>query len=191
LGIWHDQANFLGLGGSNTVAGTYRHGAALVQGTFNARPVREDQGFDLSNAAAWEINNNFLMEPSNKWSMQWAVVLRSEDRGLGRSDKIKWYSTGIRPIYYISDHVNIAFELGYDYVDNEILDRKGGLTKATLALQLARGRGYYNRPVLRLFGTYARWSDAFEGLIGNTPGSAPYGDDTKGWTVGTQIEAWW
>ena len=85
----------------------------------------------------------------------------------------------------------MAFEVGLDYVDNEIIDAEGNLLKSTLALQLAKSRGYYSRPVLRLFGTYATWSDAFRGLIGNSPGDAPYGDDTSGWTIGTQIEAWW
>lgn len=49
VGLWHDQSDILGCC-SNTVAFLYRNGAALVQGGFNARPVREDQGYDLGNA---------------------------------------------------------------------------------------------------------------------------------------------
>jgi hypothetical protein len=45
--------------------------------------------------------------------------------------------------------------------------------------------------VLRLSGTGAWWSSAFQGLVGHTPGNAPYGGGTSGWTVGSQLEAWW
>ncbi|MCK4710510.1 MAG: carbohydrate porin, partial [Gammaproteobacteria bacterium] len=48
-----------------------------------------------------------------------------------------------------------------------------------------------SRPVLRFFVTLADWSDDLKGLIGNIPGNAPYADETQGWTIGAQAEAWW
>ncbi|WP_163997426.1 carbohydrate porin [Pyxidicoccus caerfyrddinensis] len=192
LGFWHDQDRVFGLDKvKDTVAVLYRHGAALTQGPTNARPVREDQGYGLERARAWEINNSLLLEPRTSWSLQWGLVLRWEDRGLGEDDTVRWFSTGVRPLYYVTDFVHVGFELGYDHVDNEPLARSGGLTKATALLQLSRGRGYFTRPVLRLFATGAWWSSAFRGLIGVTPDGAPYGNGTWGWTVGSQLEAWW
>ncbi|MDQ2696847.1 MAG: carbohydrate porin [Pseudomonadota bacterium] len=193
IGFWHDQADLLELVGTNTFSVTLRRGAAVPQGTGNPNPVREDQGFDLGDALAWEVTNNLLIEPNQRFSMQWGVVLRSEDRGRRgvKGDTIRWYSTGVRPIYYFSDHLNLALEMGLDHVDNEILGVEGQLAKTTLALQIARDRGYFSRPVLRLFGTYAAWSDDFRDLVGNSPDGAPYGDDTSGWTFGTQFESWW
>lgn len=192
LGFWHDQSDIFGCC-SNTVAFLYRNGAALVQGDFNARPAREDQGYDLDSTEVWEFNNNFLMEPNDFFSMQWAIIVRSENFGLQgiSGDTVVWYSTGIRPIFYLTDHVNIAVELGIDYVDDEINNRQGSVRKSTLALQLARSRGYYSRPVLRAFVTYANWSDDFKGLVGASPDSAPYGNQTNGWTYGVQAEVWW
>lgn len=32
---------------------------------------------------------------------------------------------------------------------------------------------------------------SFKGLVGNTPASAPYADETEGWSIGSQVEAWW
>ncbi|MFP2923948.1 carbohydrate porin [Pyxidicoccus sp. 3LG] len=191
LGFWFDQEQLLGRNIKNTVAVLYRHGAALTQTPTNARPVREDQGYDLERARAWELNNNLLLEMDARWSLQWGLVLRWEDRGLGGEDSVRWFSTGTRPLYYLSDYVHVGLELGYDYVDNEPLARRGGLTKATALLQLSKGRGYFTRPVLRLFATGAWWSDAFRGLIGTVPEGAPYGSGTWGWTVGAQVEAWW
>lgn len=191
LGFWHDQDRLFGLALKNTVAVLYRHGAALTQSPTNARPVREDQGYGLVRARAWEINNSLLLEPDAPFSLQWGLVMRWEDRGLGRDDTVRWFSTGTRPLYYLTDYVHVGLELGYDHVDNAQSARSGGLTKATAMLQFSRGRGYFTRPVLRLFATGAWWSNAFRGLIGTTPDGAPYGNGTWGWTVGSQLEAWW
>lgn len=191
LGAWHDQKGVLG--GSNTFAVTYRKGAAVVQGTFNPNPVREDQGYDLDDASAWEVNNNFLMEPNDRFSMQWGALARLLDFGQEGAvgSKLRWYSTGVRPIYYFNDHVNLATEFGVDYVDDEYRDLKGSVRKFTVALQLSKSRGYYSRPVLRLFFTKAAWSEEFKGQVGATPGDAPYGDVTEGWTAGVQLETSW
>ncbi len=192
IGAWHDQKGVLG--GSNTFAVTYRKGAAVVQGTFNPNPVREDQGFDLDETSTWEVNNNFLVEPSDKLSMQWGAIARMLNFGrAGRAgNMLRWYSTGVRPIYYFTDHINLATEFGVDYVDDEYRDLKGSVRKYTVALQLTSGRGYDNkRPVVRLFFTKATWSEEFKGLVGTTPGNAPYGGVTEGWTVGVQFQISW
>ncbi len=191
LGAWYDRAKVLG--GVNTLAVAYRQGAAIPQGCFNPNPIREDQGYDLERATSWEVNNNLLIEPAPDFSMQWGTVVRSVDFGRpgAGGDTLRWYSTGVRPIYYLTDHLNLALEYGVDYVDDEVQDLTGTLHKVTTALQLAKARGYYALPVLRLFATWATWSDAFKGRVGLSPGDAPYGEDTSGWIIGTQVEAWW
>ena len=118
-------------------------------------------------------------------------MYRQEDRGLASNSKLNWASTGVRPIFYFSKHINLAIEAGVDYVDDKINNRKGSLTKLTTALQLSADRGFYSRPVLRLFVTLADWSESLKGQIGDTPGNAPYGTVTNGWSVGAQAEVWW
>jgi maltoporin len=118
LGAWINSNNDFGI--TNTIAFIYREGAAFRQGDFNTSPAREDQGFDLNNAVYWEINNNFVFD-SIPYSLAWATVIRHEDHGLASPSDIHWYSTGIRPILYLTDHINLALELGVDYVDNEVL----------------------------------------------------------------------
>jgi maltoporin len=191
VGLWHDQKHVLGLNASHTLALLYRQGAALTQTPTNARPIREDLGYDLSDARTWELVSDLLLEPGTRWAMQWGLVLRWEQRGLGGDDLVRWFSTGVRPMYFLSEHVHLALEAGFDHVRNEPLGRTGSLTKVTGVVQLGRAPAYLSRPVLRLFVTGARWSDAFTGLVGGGPGNAPYGANTRGWTVGTQLEAWW
>lgn len=118
-------------------------------------------------------------------------MYRQEDHGTAGNSKFNWASTGVRPIFYFSKHVNLAFEAGIDYIDDKIANRKGSLTKFTTALQLSADRGFFSRPVLRVFVTLADWSDALKGSIGNEPGNAPYATETQGWSVGAQAEVWW
>lgn len=101
------------------------------------------------------------------------------------------YSAGIRPIYFFTDHIALNLEAGLDLVDEIRWTAKPGdwasLTKFTIAPALRRGRGFYDRPELRLYATYATWSDNAKGLIG-APG---YANTQAGWNFGVQAEHWW
>ncbi len=189
-GFWIDtqSANI-----KNTFALIYQTGAAITQADFNPRPVRESQGWDLNHASVIELNNSLTYESLPDISLQWAVVYRKEKHDQTTNTDINWYSTGIRPIFYFSRHINLAFEAGIDHVDDEINDRKGNLKKLTTALQISAARGFKSRPVLRLFVTLAEWDDDFIGLVTviNSPEGTPYGNDNNGWTAGAQLEAWW
>lgn len=175
----------------NTTFIMYQSGAAITQSGTNPRTVREDQGWNLDKANVIEINNMLTYESLPNYSFQWSLLFRQDDRGTAGNSVIKWYSTGIRPIFYFSKHVNLALEAGIDYVDDEVNNRSGELNKITVALQISADRGFKSRPVLRFFATMAEWDDDFKGFVGNIPGDAPYGDDTSGWTIGAQAEVWW
>jgi maltoporin len=56
-----------------------------------------------------------------------------------------------------------------------------------VAQQIGSGREFLSRPVLRLFVTYANWSDDFRGLVGGVP----YANVTNGLTFGVRAESWW
>ncbi len=97
-----------------------------------------------------------------------------------------WFSTGIRPSYNITKNWGVAFELGYDQVRTEGEDT-ASLTKATLAPFYSFGKtGYFARPQLRAFATWANWSD--EGAITN---QEAFGSATDGMSFGLQLEQWW
>ena len=152
------------------------------------------QGYDLDEAWSLEANNDLLVEMAPRWSLQWAIVARYEDTGHPGFDEdttgesILWLSTGIRPIFYIRPKINVAWESGLDYVDNERIGAKGALWKNTVALQFQKRPGYFERPVLRLFVTHAKWSDDLRGTIA---ASSKFINDTSGFVFGVQVEATW
>lgn len=176
---------------TNTLALVAQQGSAITQTDFNTSSIREDKEWRLESASAVELNNIFFYEILPEYAIQLGAVIRHEDRGQDGPSVIEWYSLAVRPIFFINDNVSLALELGVDYVDDELHDRQGHLYKETVALQLARSRGFYERPVLRLFATYAQWSDDFRGSVGYKPDDAPYGKDTEGWSTGLQLEWWW
>jgi maltoporin len=191
IGGWWDHPQRFG--GKNTLAITYRSGAAMTQNTYNGEPVRESQGYDLDHSSMWEINNTWLWDDRQDYAVEWVTLARAEDFGQAGSsgDTIHWYSTGARPIFYLSQYWNVATEVGVDYVDNQRLGVSGRVNKASIALQLSHDRGFISPPVVRFFVTYATWSDDLVGLVGTRPGDAPYSDDDHGWSSGVQFEHSW
>ncbi|MDH5394159.1 MAG: carbohydrate porin [Gammaproteobacteria bacterium] len=187
-GGWYDHKSS---NATNTTALLYMTGAAITQSGTSPWAIREDQGWVLDEAKVIEISNVLSYEILPHYSLQWSLLYREDDRGSAGNSLIKWSSTGIRPVFYLSKHTSVALEAGVDYVDDEVNNRSGRLNKFTAALQIAADRGFKSRPVLRFFVTQADWSDDFIGLVGHEPGNAPYADVTSGWVIGAQVEAWW
>jgi maltoporin len=107
-----------------------------------------------------------------------------------KDEKQRWLSLGLRPIYHFGEHFNLALELGQDRVEPDNGEEQV-LTKLTIAPQLSAERGFFSRPVLRLFVTWADWNRAAQeaGVAGGTGGV--FGSDSEGMTYGLQAEAWW
>ncbi len=172
-------------GGFNRLALQYGSGAGA---TLSKNP--DDKA--NSNDRSWRIVEQLTIQPSANWAGQTTLVY--EDR----EDKQRWLPFGVRPIYYFSDHLNLALELGHDRVTPQ-----GGetmqLTKLTLAPQLSAARGFFSRPVLRAFVTYANWNaaarDYFDpdrkitAVAGGTSGV--YALEMEGLSYALQVEAWW
>ncbi|MGC6456388.1 MAG: carbohydrate porin [Coraliomargaritaceae bacterium] len=141
---------------------------------------------DYGEISHFRLVNDLVLEPSEKWSLQATALYDHLDVGLLEASEIEWWSFGLRPIYQIDDYLSLALEAGFDHTDSD-LNGSGELYKFTIAPQIAPGKGYFQRPVLRFFMTYALWSDDFEGLV--APDS--YADETEGFSAGVQAEAWW
>jgi len=126
------------------------------------------------------------VQPSQHFSIGPALVYQHTDYGnsFGSQD---WFSTGVRPIWEINKYFSVAAEAGIDYVGNTLTSTSGNLWKVTLAPQVALGNQFFSRPVLRIFVTYARWSNAFVGQVGGQD----YQTLNNGLTWGMQMEAWW
>jgi maltoporin len=103
-----------------------------------------------------------------------------------------WWSLGGRVVYAFNNYFKLAGEIGYDQVEPDG-QKARKLTKFTIAPILATGQGFWNRPELRLYYTYATWNDAardgWGGVAGGVGGK--YGNGTSGSQIGVQVEGWW
>ena len=193
-------------GPSDGVAGSY--GLALhamhtqrIWGGFNQAIFQYGQGLaaDLSpvpdliaedDARTYRIIDWLLIQPSPRYTTGFVAIYQ---RATGvQSHAERWLSLGARPIYNFSNYLRLAVELGADFVKPRDGDSRQ-LTKVTVAPELATGRDFYDRPVLRLFVTFARWNTAAGqlGVVRSDSGFSPFGDDRHGVTLGVQTEAWW
>jgi maltoporin len=115
------------------------------------------------------------------------------------------YEAGFRPVFWIADNIAIQGQAFGSYQDNvrgfqgtNAYGRSGSMGVFTIAPTIKPKGGYFTRPELRVFATYAIWSDSLRGATtsigegGNTGGvsTAPYANakSNDGWLLGTQVE---
>ncbi len=196
---------------TNTTAVLFRQGANVSIDHWSGMSQKENPGNDnivmndLSSAYTLEINNNFLYDNLDNFAVNVIVMLQARDYGTSpyrwvdgkheylahRGNMFYWASAGARAMYYITDNLRPSLEYTYEYGHNDQLGAMGSLCKLTFTPELSLHKGFYDRPVLRPFVTYAWWGDGLEGFVGSTPLGAPYGDNTSGFTYGLQFEIWW
>jgi maltoporin len=108
---------------------------------------------------------------------------------------------GIRPCFWITDNIAIQGQAFGTYLDNNrnsfgtnAFGKGGKMGVFTIAPTIKPKGGYFTRPELRVFATYAIWSDSLRGATTPSQQSGndykpPYnGNTNQGWLLGTQIE---
>lgn len=209
LGFWHNQT-WAKEKIKNTFTLLYRKGASMKE--VNA--IKEHyliegniiEKYNLNKTYSLFIANHAAMEFEKVGSLEGVISYKLENNGLNpfnindensqkaKGDKIHWFSTGARYIHYLHKHFNLALEVGLDYLNNktDISGRsiEGWLNKFTFSPQITWDYGYWSRPVIRPFMTYAFWNKSMEGLVGNSPGKSPYLESTNGFSCGIQMEIW-
>ena len=167
------------MGGFNKLAFTY----GKDQGNgFEWLPTYPATG--PATGSAWSVTDQLYFEVKNTgWSGMFTTTYAKSDCCGGDQ---KWFNIGIRPQYNFSDIYSIATELGFDRGQTGDTAAKR-ITKLTVAPQVALTRGFWSRPVLRAFVTYADWNDA----NGDAGTNGVFGTKTAGTTFGLQVEAWW
>lgn len=179
--------HFMGgvLGGFNKLALQYGRGSAR-----NLALGYPDNSEDSSNDT-WRIVEMLQWQVTPQFSGMFTAVYQDQ------KDNYKWFSIGIRPVWAFNEYFKLQGDLGYDRVEPDTGDannqRTRSLTKFTIAPTIAAGKGFWARPEIRIFYTYATWNDAARDLWGGVAGGTGgrFGSDTNGSTIGFQIEAWW
>jgi maltoporin len=117
----------------------------------------------------------------------------AKDAAGSKVKDLKELTVGTRPIYHLNKNAAIALEYAYTNITDAIAPTVANnewndatLHKITLAPQLTADKGYWSRPQIRLFTTYAMWNKEANAASGGV-----YGKDKSGFTTGAQLESWW
>lgn len=132
------------------------------------------------------VTENFTANLSDSFSLGPAFIYQLTDYA-GAGGKVQWLSAGLRPIWHFNQRFSFAAEAGADWVKDDNAGTNGVLYKVTIAPQVSLGGRFMSRPVVRVFVTYANWSDDFEGSIGGQD----FVDVNDALTAGMHMEVWW
>ena len=180
FGIGHQRLEWKG--GYNWFSVQYGKGAASNFGAFIDDPTPF-----LNNSKRFRIVEHFLVQPNDKFAIQPVVIYQRTQNGNPKDGWNQWISFGARPQFFFTDYLSLAFEGGFDRTRSGIGQYDGWLRKFTIAPQIGAGRKFFSRPVLRVFLTYASWSDGLRGFVGGVP----FRNRTNSFTYGVQAETWW
>lgn len=177
-------------GSRNKTNAFYGKGAAENYRSVMTTPlgvnIEPGNVYHPDNIKRFRVINDLLVNFSYKFALQNSIIYQHLDNGLASNSLYTWFSFGLRPIWYFNEYFSLTLELGWDYTKQEGGDN-GSLIKITLAPQITSNNMAMSRPALRIFVTYAFWSDSFVGLV--SPLS--YGNQKEGLTIGIQAETWW
>ncbi|HET7107920.1 MAG TPA: carbohydrate porin [Candidatus Acidoferrum sp.] len=180
FGFYYLHPEFFG--GYHKFTLQYGNGAASDFNTFIVTPTSFTH-----DANTFRITEQVLVQPNNRWSMMPIFLYQRSKDGNPAHGVDTWLSFGARPIFNFTDHVSLAFEPGIDHTTSGQNLYSGWLVKSTVALQIASGRDFFSRPVVRAFLTYANWTDGYKGFVGGIP----YQNQNAGLSFGLQAESWW
>ena len=181
----HVQSEFLG--GKNKFAVQYGEGSGTGLGyTGDLRLDNSSKRYRIVEFFDWQVTPGF--------GGQVEAVYQKDFRPDGGNQE--WLSLGVRPTYAISEQFKLVTELGHDQVKAADGTRK--LSKFTFAPTWSpKGPGFWTRPEVRLYYTYASWNAAAQRAANEfDSGSAlsdsgAFGSARHGSNAGLQVEYWW
>ena len=181
----HVQSEFLG--GKNKFAVQYGEGSGTGLGyTGDFRLDNSSKRYRIVEFFDWQVTPRF--------GGQVEAVYQKDFRPDGGNQE--WLSLGVRPAYAISEQFKLVTELGHDQVKAADGTRK--LSKFTFAPTWSpKGPGFWTRPEVRLYYTYASWNAAAQRAANEfDSGSAlsdsgAFGSARHGSNAGLQVEYWW
>jgi maltoporin len=180
FGISHQRLEWEG--GYNWFSIQYGTGAA---GNFSTS-IDDPTPF-IKDSKRFRIAEHLLIQPNDKFAIMPIFVYQRTQNGNPQDGWNRWLSFGARPQVFFTDHLSLAFESGFDHTRSASGQYDGWLRKFTIAPQIGAGTRFFSRPVLRVFATYATWSNGLRGFVGGVP----FQDRVSGFTYGVQAETWW
>ncbi|MDC8757789.1 maltoporin [Janthinobacterium fluminis] len=170
------------LGGDNTLAVQYGSGSGIKMGGTDTGATSDIKRTRVFDNMIWQFTPEFSGSLVGLWQ-----------RDKANAGTTTWTSVGVRPVYALNENVKLIVDFGHDNVKPANGGAEQKLNKITFAPALSQGKGFWARPELRAFVTYAKWNDAAQRAA--TPGSAlsstgVFGGKTNGMSYGLQVESW-
>jgi maltoporin len=186
------------LGGNNKLALQYGKGGGTGFGTLS-RFYYPDFSLRWDPAESrYRVVDVITIQPTAWYGQQLNFVYQHDDAGTGVSGAVtKWYSAGTRVTFGVLEHLKLLGEVGYDRVQKSNGADPQWLFKGTGAVAIAGARGFWGRPELRLFATWARWDQAAgaatvdSGRLYTNPDPNTGAYTLSGMIYGMQAEAMW
>ncbi len=205
LTVEHTQEKLMG--GSNKLALQYANGAAAQMGHGPATGY----GDDPANKNNYQIRalDQLLLQPSEKLQGLVGGMVQWKQYYVG-ADKTKFTQWGIfaRPVYYLTDFFKLQGDVGFTQ-NKPQHGSAANLFKLTFAPTLSPSvgekGGFFVRPEVRLFVTFANWNDTAASVPPRPPSDAeppppnsqpdavtnvPFGSNKSMVSYGMSVEAW-
>ena len=176
-------------------------GISLSPSGVNNGPFRDINPFN--NQQHVRANVYWVWNPTDNFSMGTWVTYQFQDQGFdsfqvnsdgsisSASANAHLVTAGIRPVYWLWGPFAIQGSFGYSYLSNNRVPGAafgdgGSLGIFSICPTIKPRGGFFTRPELRAFATFAVWSDSLKGAIG----SPAYADKNYGFIFGVQAETW-
>ncbi len=181
------------LGGDNKLVGQFGKGAGTGFGTLSRFYYPDFSLYFAPSEYRIRFVDVLTIQPFDWLGGQFDFIYQRDQNFLGvAGQNTNWYSAGGRVSCAFTEHVKLAGEIGYDYVEKSIdATHPQELAKFTIAPTLSTGRGFMTRPELRLFYTYAVWNKPARDAnvdSGSIYRSTPF---LSGSIFGLQAETWY
>ncbi|MFW7379672.1 MAG: carbohydrate porin [Oligoflexus sp.] len=180
------------------------------QAFADSDPAAVERAEAWKKSASYRLVTNLLWNPDANYYVDMAAFYGVADFG-GRKDSQgeelenrNTFAIGARPTYMFSDHHSIEADYYYSLIENGVpyqdrnfqtkydgkpIDRE--LHKLTMAYVLRPLPFEWAKPVIRFYGTVAKWNDKTKGDNYLTGYLRPlYENKTTGYTIGVMGEAW-
>jgi maltoporin len=141
---------------------------------------------DTARSRQFLATEQIVLQPNDKFAVMPIFLFQRLKNLNTQNGWQEWVSFGVRPQVFLTRHLSLTGDCGFDHT-NLPGSYDGWLRKCTFAPQIGADRKFFGRPVLRVFVTYADWSNGFRGLVGGVP----FEHETAGLTYGVQTEHWW
>ena len=178
------------LGGDNKLAFQYGRGGGTGFGTLSRFYYPDFSLYFIPTEYRFRVVDVLTIQPTESFGAQVGLVYQHDDLGNSAS-KTDWLSAGTRLSWGFTEHAKLLGEVGYDRVKKSNGSEPQWLAKFTFAPALTAGKGFWARPELRAFYTWAMWDETARGATIDSGRLYTTSQLLSGATFGLQAEAMW